>query len=94
MNEIIYLIYNNTKKQTKSPTDYSDLVNIFVNEFHENRTTEFIFKFKDKNNLEQIINEDTNISDFKTGMLIYATEKEIEEKNFSPPPHVGVSKMK
>lgn len=89
MNEIIYLIYNNTKKQTKSPTDYSDLVNIFVNEFHENKTTEFIFKFKDKNNQEQIINEDIKISDFKTGMLIYATEKEIEEKNFSPPPTCG-----
>ena len=85
MNGIIYLLYNNTKKSSKIPTDYNDLLNIFINEFNESRKKEFIFKIQNKNDVGQIINKDAKNYDFKTGMMIYVSEKKIEENNFQNP---------
>ena len=78
----VYLIYDNNNAEIDVPIDYDDLFECFKTEFNvDEKKEEYIFKTKDENGNEEIIDDKVENEYFKKDMKIYVTKK--ETKNFS-----------
>ena len=87
MEDKVYLIYDNNNAEIDFPIDYDDLFECFKTKFNvDGEKEEYIFKTKDENGNEEIIDDKVEIEYFKKDMKIYVTKKldELDEtKNFS-----------
>ena len=84
MEDKVYLIYDNNNAEIDFPIDYDDLFECFKTKFNvDGEKEEYIFKTKDENGDEEIIDDKVEIEYFKKDMKIYVTKKLDEEKNFS-----------
>ena len=90
MEDKVYLIYDNNNAKIDFPVDYDDLFECFKTEFNvDGEKEEYIFKTKDENGDEEIIDDKVEIEYFKKDMKIYVTKnldetKKLDEtKNFS-----------
>ena len=84
MEDKVYLIYDNNNAEIDFPIDYEDLFECFKTKFNVNgEKEEYIFKTKDENGDEEIIDDKVEIVYFKKDMKIYVTKKLDEKKNFS-----------
>ena len=84
MEDKVYLIYDNNNAEIDFPIDYDDLFECFKTKFNvDGEKEEYIFKSKDENGDEEIIDDKVEIEYFKKDMKIYVTKKLDEKKNFS-----------
>ena len=84
MEDKVYLIYDNNNAEIDFPIDYEDLFECFKTKFNvDGEKEDYIFKTKDENGDEEIIDDKVEIEYFKKDMKIYVTKKLDEEKNFS-----------
>ena len=84
MEDKVYLIYENNNAEIDFPVDYDDLFECFKTEFNvDGEKEEYIFKTKDENGDEEIIDDKVEIEYFKKDMKIYVTKNLDETKNFS-----------
>ena len=84
MEDKVYLIYDNNNAEIDFPIDYEDLFECFKTKFNvDGEKEDYIFKTKDENGDEEIIDDKVEIEYFKKDMKIYVTKNLDETKNFS-----------
>ena len=71
----VYLIYDNNNAEIDFPIDYEDLFECFKTKFNvDGEKEDYIFKTKDENGDEEIIDDKVEIEYFKKDMKIYVTK--------------------
>jgi hypothetical protein len=84
MEDKVYLIYDNNNAEIDSPIDYDDLFECFKTKFNvDGEKEDYIFKTKDENGDEEIIDDKVENEYFKKDMKIYVTKKLDKTKDFS-----------
>ena len=75
MEDKVYLIYDNNNAEIDSPIDYDDLFECFKTKFNvDGEKEDYIFKTKDENGDEEIIDDKVENEYFKKDMKIYVTK--------------------
>ena len=75
MEDKVYLIYDNNNAEIDFPIDYEDLFECFKTKFNvDGEKEDYIFKTKDENGDEEIIDDKVEIEYFKKDMKIYVTK--------------------
>ena len=71
----VYLIYDNNNAEIDFPIDYDDLFECFKTKFNvDGEKEDYIFKTKDENGDEEIIDDKVENEYFKKDMKIYVTK--------------------